>query len=166
MSILERRSDQLAADRALIEGVQQFLADYPSVHVGSRRMTPDQIVQILQERVEANLAADAAAAAHAAAVKANRDKRAATARFEQSLRKVVHGMFSESPDVLAVFALRPPKVPTLTAEAKKEAVAKNKATRLARHTLGPKARLAIHGEVPGTSVVADEDASLTLASPS
>jgi hypothetical protein len=145
---VKKRSDQIAADQALLAGVQKFLVQYPSLTVGSQSMTSAAIVTALQNRINANQAVQTAEAARTAAVKANQDERAQSATFEQGLRQVVQGMFSQSPDSLAVFGLKPRKSTKKTVATKTEAVAKNKATRAARHTMGPKQKLEITGATP------------------
>jgi hypothetical protein len=146
MSNPRTRSAQIAADQAMIAGVQKLLTQYPSLHVGSQIMTPAQIVQTLQNRIQAMQAAQVADAARMAAVKAVTDELDQTAGFEQSLRSVVQGMFSQSPDSLAVFGLKPRKIPTESAETRAAAVVKALATRKARGTLGPKAKLKVTGQ--------------------
>ena len=145
MSARVKRNDQIAADQALINGVKQFLMQYPSLPIGSQVMTPAAIVQVLQDRITANQAAESANAARATAIKANQDKLVATAGFQQSLRTVVQGMFAKSPDTLAVFGLKPRKASTETPATRVAATAKAKATRAARHTLGPKQKALITG---------------------
>jgi hypothetical protein len=149
---IRKRSDQIAADQALLAGVQKFLVQYPSLTVGSQSMTPAAIVTALQNRINANLAVQTAESARTAAVKANLDERAQTATFESGLRQMVQGMFSQSPDTLAVFGLKPRKSVKKTVATKAEAVAKTKATRAARHTMGSKQKLEITG---GTSPAAE-----------
>jgi hypothetical protein len=148
---VKKRSDQLASDQALLAGVQKFLSQYTSLSVGSQSMTPAAIVQVLQNRINANQAVQAAEAARTAAVKANRDERASTATFEQALRQVVRGMYSQSADTLAVFGMKPRKSSQTSVATKSEAVAKNKATRVARHTMGPKQKSEITGETPAAT---------------
>jgi hypothetical protein len=133
---LKRRIDQITADQALIDGVTKFLATYPSLTVGSQTLTTAAIVQLLQNRVDANKAAQAAEIARTAAVKANRDERAKTAGFVQALRNLVLGMYAESPDTLAVFGQKPRKVPVESAATRAAAAVKAKATRKARRPLG------------------------------
>jgi hypothetical protein len=144
------RSAQIAADQAMIAGVQSLLTQYPSLHVGSQVMTPAQIVQTLQNRIQAIQAAQTAEAARLAAVKAVTDELDQTADFDRSLRAVVSGMFSQSPDSLAVFGLKPRKIPTESAATRAEAAVKARATRKARGTLGPKAKLKVTGQTPAT----------------
>ena len=61
---VKKRSDQIAADQALLAGVQKFLVQYPSLYVGGQSMTPSAIVTALQNRINANQAAQAAEVAH------------------------------------------------------------------------------------------------------
>jgi hypothetical protein len=49
---------------------------------------------------------------------------------------------------LAVDGFPPPKVPVPTVQKKAQAVAQNKATRAARHTMGKKRKAQIKGVVP------------------
>jgi hypothetical protein len=148
---VKKRSDQLVSDQALLAGVQKFLVQYPSLFVGSQSMTPAAIVQIIQNRISANQAVITAEAAHNAAVKANRDERASTATFESALRQVIQGMYSQSPDTLAVFGMKPRKSAKISVATRSEAVAKNKATRVARHTMGPKQKSEITGATPAAT---------------
>jgi hypothetical protein len=65
----------------------------------------------------------------------------------------VRSAFGNSPDVLADFGLSPKKARTpLTVEQKAAAAAKRKATRQARGTRGPKAKLSVTGNVTGVIV--------------
>ncbi|HEY8038591.1 MAG TPA: hypothetical protein VIF15_02305, partial [Polyangiaceae bacterium] len=62
--------------------------------------------------------------------------------------------FGTQADVLADFGMTPRKAATpLTVEQKAAAAAKRKATRAARGTKGPKAKLGIHGAVTGVVVI-------------
>jgi hypothetical protein len=127
------RAAKLAADQKLIAGVQSNLSQLASLTVGSQNLAPAAIVQLLQSRVSASQAVLPAQASYEAAVKAERDVRAKTTSFVTSLRRVVTGMFSESPDTLATFGLRAPKAPKTTVTVKAEAVAKSRATRAAKN---------------------------------
>jgi hypothetical protein len=53
--------------------------------------------------------------------------------------------------VLADFGFTPQKVPAITAEAQATAVEKNRATRAARHTMGPKQKKLVTGTVAPTT---------------
>ncbi len=145
MGIHNSRSAREVADQRMADGTQQHLSQVASLPVGSATYTPAEIVQIFKDRVASSQAATAAAAHHPAAVKADTQKPAQTATAARAFRRMVQSMFSESPDTLATFGLTAPKVATKTVATKSSAVAKSKATRAARHTMGPKQKAAIHG---------------------
>ncbi len=144
----DKRSDQIAADQAMIAGIQKFFGTFSQLTVGSQTLTPAALVQVFQDRVNANLAAQTAEAARTTAVQANRAERAQTAALVRSFRQLVQATYAQSPDTLAVFALTPHKVTVKTAEQKAEAAAKARATRAARHTMGSKQKKGITGATP------------------
>ena len=61
-------------------------------------------------------------------------------------------MFAGLFDTLADFGLSPRKVAVVSPEARVAAVAKTKATRAARHTMGAKQKKAIQGDVTGVLI--------------
>jgi hypothetical protein len=64
----------------------------------------------------------------------------------------VKGAFGSSPDVLADFGITRKSPAPITLEAKAAAAAKRASTRAARHTMGPKQKLAVVGDVTGVVV--------------
>jgi hypothetical protein len=155
------RSGQLANDQSMIDGIEKFLTQFASLPVGSQVLAPADIVKVFQARLDAGKAVLTAEAARTAAIKADKDERLKTAAFTQSFRRMVLGMFSQSPDTLAVFGLKAPKAVKKTVQTKSTAVAKSKATRTARNTMGTKQKKAIKGTVP----VAKSDPAPTPAPP-
>jgi hypothetical protein len=147
-TIATNRNGKITADQNMIDGVHKFLTQFASLPVGSQTVTPADIVRVFQERLDTGKAVLTADAARTAAVKADKDKRAQTAAFAQSFRRMVQGMFSQSPDTLATFGLKALKAAKKTVATKATALAKGKATRTARNTLGKKQKKAIKGTVP------------------
>ncbi|MDP9001197.1 MAG: hypothetical protein M3O46_13935 [Myxococcota bacterium] len=147
-----KRSDHIAGDQKMIDGVQKFLSQLASLPVGSQNMTPADIVKVFQDRLTLGKTVQTAEAARATAVKADRDERARTAALVQSFRRIVQGMFAQSPDTLAVFGLTPLKVAKKKVDVKAAAVVKSKATRKARNTVGKKAKLLIKGAPPANKL--------------
>jgi hypothetical protein len=147
MTTVNNRTAKLAADQSMIDGVHKVLGTFASLPVGSTTVTPADIVKVLQDRIDAGKAVLTAEAARTAAVKVDRDKRAQSAAFVQSLRRMIQGMFTQSPDTLAAFGLKAPKAAKKTVTIKATAVAKSKATRTARGTLGKKQKKAVKGTV-------------------
>jgi hypothetical protein len=71
---------------------------------------------------------------------------------------VIIGRFGADSPVLADFKMAPRKKAVLTPEQKAAAVEKRMATRRARGTMGPKAKLKITGETAAAQAAADESA--------
>jgi hypothetical protein len=138
---------QLDSDRKMATGARKFLAGIASLPVGSQTLTPEQIAQVFDARASLCEALQAASAARTAAVKAYQDKRSETAPFVSAFRRVVQGMFAQSPDTLAEFGLTAPKPADKSVVVKAAAIAKSKATRAARHTMGKKQKQAVKGGV-------------------
>jgi hypothetical protein len=151
---MDTRLSRQAADQKMVDGVSQYMSQLASIHVAGHSMTPAEMVQLLQSRLDAAKAVIEAEAALRAAIQAERDLRVKTATTVSSLRQLVGGMFSQAPDMLAVFGLKPRKGSSLSAEARAQAVLKGRATRKARHTMGKKQKLAIKGALPETSPTA------------
>jgi len=148
---VKKRADRIAEDQAMITGTEKFLATLTALPVGGTNMTPADIVNVFKIRVDASKAVQTAAAALIAAVKADRDTRAKTSATARAFRRIVLGMFQEAPDTLAIFNLKAPKAAKSTVAVKAAAVAKNKATREARGTVGKRKKLAIKGTVPAAN---------------
>ena len=134
------RVDQVSADQKLIDGTNQTLSGVSSLTVGSQTLTPAAIVQTLQARVTTASAAETAKAAYAAAVKADRDQRAASGKLVIAYTRLVTAMYAESPDLLARFGLSAPKVAQRTAQSKAASAAKGAATRKADHAVAQPAQ--------------------------
>jgi len=160
-----KRNDRIAGDEAMIAGVQKFFAQFATLPVGATNVTPADIVKVFQDRIDKATAAQTAEAARTAAVKADRDERASTDSFVKALRRIVLGMFEAAPDTLAVFGLKPPKARKTKVATKAAAVAKNKATRKARGTVGPKKKLSIKGTAPADNGGAPAPASPATTKP-
>jgi hypothetical protein len=162
-NVNNKRNDRVTADQKLIDGTQKFLAQFATLPVGGTNMAPADIVKALQDRIDKATAAQTAEAARTAAVKADHDERANTAAFVLALRRIVLGMFQANPDTLAVFGLKAPKARKTKVATKAAAIAKNKATRTARGTKGPKAKLKVKGTAPAQP--GDGTAPATPATP-
>jgi hypothetical protein len=149
----------------LLAGFQKHLASVTSLTLASVAYTPAQITAALQLLVSLYAAVDVAKAAVKAKLTAEAAQAPTLLSLMAALASYVRVSFSESPDVLADFGLKPKKVPTpLTAEQKAAANAKRKATRAARGITGSKAKQAVKGNVVGV-VVTPVTAATPVASP-
>jgi len=168
-NVNNKRNDRVTADRMMIDGTQKFLTQFATLPVGGKNTSPADIVKVFQDRIDKATSAQTAEAARTAAVKADRDERTATSAFVLTLRRIVQGMFQANPDTLAVFGLKAPKARKTKVVTKAAAIVKNKATRAARGTKGPKAKLTVKGTVPaptgGTPVPAPAATPATPTKP-
>jgi hypothetical protein len=140
------RKTAVEADKALIAGIQKYLMGQPLI-IGKQSYQPQDIINILLARVTTGQGIIDARTAVTAAIKADAAERTTTGVLVRGFRTIVQGMFSEQPDTLAVFGLKPRKSPKKTLVVKTKAVAASKATRKARGTLGRKQRSRIRGVV-------------------
>ena len=147
-SVNNSRNDHETADQKMLVGTQQVLSKLTTMTVGSQSLATADLVKVFQDRIASSQAVQTANAARTAAVKADRDKRTQTAPLVKAFKRVVQGMYSESPDILAVFGLQPVKVGAPTVATKAAAAEKSVATRKARHTMGTVQKKDIHGAPP------------------
>jgi len=123
-------------------------------------------IAVIQARVNAINAAQAAHVAWLEAVAQQNQQLASTHDYVESLVTVIRGMFAGSASALADFGQAPKKTAPLTAEEQLAANQKRAATRLARHTMGTKQKAAIKGTVPATPATATTPATpATTATP-
>jgi type I site-specific restriction endonuclease len=148
------KTKETALAQQLLAGLQKHLANVTSLTVASADYTPAQIVTALQTLMTLRAAVQAAQAAAKAKVTAENAQAPALRAIMMALVAYVKLTFSESPDVLADFGLKPKKAPTpLTAAQKAVASAKRKATRAARGITTKKAKQAVTGNVVDVAIV-------------
>jgi hypothetical protein len=142
------RKNAVDEEQAIIDGIKKNLAA-DSFRLGKRTYAAQDVIDVFQARVQTGQAILDARVALTAALKADADERARTAAFARGFRTILQGMFDETPDLMADFAMKPRKVTKKTLEVLARAVARSQATRAARGTKGTRQREAIKGEVPG-----------------
>jgi hypothetical protein len=152
------RTDTLAADQAMVEGIAKNKAKLPpSFEMEGQTMTPDAVSQVFQDRITTGKAVIAADNARTAAVKADRDKRQQTRGVALSFKRLLIALFAQDPAILGDFAMEPPKKGVRTAANKAGAAAKGKATRKTLGTKGTRQKKA--------ALQASESTSATPAAP-
>jgi len=146
------KQDESARATHVIAGFEKYLAT-ASITLGSTAYTPDQITGALQLLVNLHSAVDTARSVVNAKLVAEKAQAPALRSLLAAVVSFVKLTFSESPDVLADFGLPPKTVKTpLTTEQQAVAVAKRKATRVARGTTSKKAKMAVKGDVIGVTL--------------
>jgi hypothetical protein len=133
------RTDKLAADQAMIDGIQKNQAKLPaSFPMEGQQMTLAGVTQVFQDRIATGKAVVQADNARTAAVKADRDERAKTRGTALAFKRLLIALFAQEPSILGDFAVSAPKKRQPTTATKAAAAAKGKAT---RKTLGTKGSL-------------------------
>jgi hypothetical protein len=143
------RIERQATDQQVIDGIRADLQGMPTLYLASKVFTPASLEQQIQSRIDAAQAVDAAKAAWLAAIQAYQGIDRSNRLVLRDLKRLVIGACGEQSPKLAHFGFTPPLKVTLTEAQKAAAAAKRAATRKARGTLGPKARLAIKGDIAG-----------------
>ncbi len=140
-------SSRVAADQKLIFGMQKHAASLPAtIILAGKAYTQADCANILQARVTTTQLSEAAKAARKKAVQDDHDEQSATKSFVLDLKAWFILTYSNDPVILSDYGLAPKKkTGVMTAETKVTAADKARATRKARHTVGPKAKKAIKG---------------------
>ena len=137
----------------LAKGAEQHLSNDPVVTFAGRSLPLAELLGRLHAYADLQTRVEQRRAAYETALEEQNAKQAESHELMVSFVDFVRSVFGNKADVLNDFGLAPlgaRKTPTV--EEKLAAVVKREATRQARHTMGPKARLAIHGNVEGVTV--------------
>ncbi len=140
---IRNRTTQVGRDQQIIDGIRSDLQGVQTLHLAGQTFTPTSLEAYFEQRVEL---ANRIAAAKAEWQRAIRECEATDAEARtvvRDLRAFVVGMFGDGSPRIANFGFTPVRAVPWTDEKKAAAVAKRAATRKARGTLGPKARLLI-----------------------
>jgi hypothetical protein len=132
----------------LLAGTKKHFAKTTTLTFASEAITPAQIEASLQLLIDLRQDVDAAKAATRARINDEVSQAPPLLRRLMDFAAFVKVTFANSPDILADFGLKPNKARTpLTVEQRTMAVARTKATRAARHTMGTKQKKAVKGTV-------------------
>jgi hypothetical protein len=132
----------------LVAGTKKHFSNAGSLMFGGGTFTPAQVEASLQAIVDLRTAVDKAKADTKAKVEAEKAQTPSLRSQMAAFVTFVRATFGNAPDILADFGLKPKKARTPpTTETKAAALAKTKATRTARHTMGSKAKKKVKGTV-------------------
>lgn len=163
---IKSKSNEAALAESLSAGTQKHLSTMTSIMVGGSTTTPAAAEAQLNALSTLRNDVDAARTALSAKIATETAQLPTLRAFLVAFVAFVRGTFGNSPDVLADFGLAPRKASTpLTTEQKAARAAKAKATRAARGTTGPKAKLAVKGNVTGVVVTPVTSAPTTTPAP-
>ncbi|MBV9948779.1 MAG: hypothetical protein JOZ69_18165 [Myxococcales bacterium] len=164
----KNKSTIVAFAKELVAGTTKHLGSVTTLTIQGRPQTPAQVEQRLQALIDLRQAVDGAKAATKARLADEKANLPSLRAYLDAYVTFIKATFAGMPDALADFGIQPKARATLTAEAKTVAAAKRKATRAARHVMGPKQRKAVKGAVTGvvvTPVSASQPAATTQKDP-
>jgi hypothetical protein len=166
MASKKSKAQMVAAVQQLSTATTKRLASGTQVQLLGSSLTPDQIANKLQSFVSARNAVNAARSSLRAAVAAEAAQAPDRRSFIAAYESFVRAAFGADIEALGDFGLIPKERSPLTAEKAIVAVANRASTRAARHTMGPKRKLAIKGDVIGVTVTTKHAAASAAVAPS
>jgi hypothetical protein len=161
----KNRTSTQGRDQQVIAGIQKDLSTMSNLPLGSETFTPASLVAFVQSRIDAANEVTVAKANWQNASKTYEALDTKATIVVHDLKQLVIGAFGATSSKLADFGFTPRKVTVLTPEEKAAAAAKRAATRKARNTMGPKAKLAVKGTVPATGTATTPATPATPAAP-
>ena len=150
----------------LIAGTEKHSSSGPLTLEG-QSFTPQALIAALQSLVDALAKIDAAGATWHDTIEQASQVRATIRPLAGAYRNYLLLAYRNTPAVLADYGLAPRKKRApLTTEQQAAAVAKRKSTRTARHTMGPKQKAGVKGDVTGVVVTPITEPKPPTPSPS
>ena len=150
------RATTQALDGQIILGIKKALQTVTSLPLGGDTYTPKSLTAFLQSRIDGANAVAVAKANWLNAATAYDALNTTATLVVRGLRQYVMNTFGKTAPQLADFGFVPPKTATQTPEQKAAAVAKRAATRKARGTVGPKAKLKVTGVTAAAAAAATQ----------
>jgi hypothetical protein len=145
------RIDQITSEQSLIDGFTKHASAITSMAILGTTQTTKDVVATLQSLIDSARTVQTTRATWQVAVQADRALRDKTKTFVSVVKQSLLAAFAGQLDTLADFGLTARKPHVATPEEKIAAAAKAKATREARHTMGPKKKAGIKGTVTPTA---------------
>jgi hypothetical protein len=137
-------------ERRLLAGLPARLPAGGTYRVRGRDLSSADLVALVAARVEAMELVGELFGRVAKARAAEEETEKTTRAPFAALVSLLYVMYGSEPDILVELGLAPRRTPDmLSLEERTARVEKARATRAARHTMGRKQRLAIHGEIEG-----------------
>jgi hypothetical protein len=142
------------ADTTLATGLPKVLPPTFTVTIDGKVYTLAQLIAGINGRVDARTNVANARGAHKQALLALAAAIANSHVMVTGLKQVLLVMYASQPDVLAQMGLTPRKTAVKDVAAKSAAIAKSKATRALRHTMGSKQKAQIKAGVSAPAAAA------------
>jgi hypothetical protein len=145
---IRNRIVKQGADQQILYGVRTHLQTVPALYLGGKVYSPATLEARVQQRIDKSVAIVNASAALDQAIRDYEAEDSECDVIVRDLRRTVTAIFGDGSSKVSDFGFFAPQRPVWTPEMTTAAVAKRKATREARHTMGPKAKLAIKAAAP------------------
>jgi len=143
-----------------VAAIKKYLTNTKTeIPVAGEVLKPAAVAAVFQNSVDTRGAVTTKRAELKAAQKSRDDAEVARVAADDALKGYVTNRFGADSTEAHEFGYGPKKVAVIPVDTKQQAVVRNKATREARHTMGPKAKL----KVKGTTVVLTASAAPTDA---
>ncbi len=142
------KGTDIALAQHMLAGVKKHYANVSAMTFGSATFTAAEVEASLQAFIDLRAEVEAAKTLTKAKLMAEQAQGPALRGRIVALMAFVRAAYSNSPDVLADFGLKPRKVAApATIEEQAEAAAKRRATRAARHTMGKRQKEKVKGTI-------------------
>jgi len=148
------KSTRLERNQAIANGLRS-LPSKTMIPMKGRLVRASEAAEVFDKGTETQKEASAARAKYFQTVATAHAAEAALRALIEPIKSYVQNTFGERSSTAAAFGFRPRKRTRLSAEVRYEAVAKLRATRAARGTLGPrrKPKIHMHVEIPADAHV-------------
>jgi hypothetical protein len=155
------KTTALARNKKISEGVNKHFAKVKSLTIAGDEYTPKSLLAVLSAEDDASLAVDSTRAQLSDQVVTHRTAKVTAAALRSALKVYILGTYGrKAVQMLGDFGMSVPKGPgARTVDEKSKAVAKNLATRAARHTMGKKQKLLVTGDVSSPATTAKTSSS-------
>jgi hypothetical protein len=158
---MSNKTYRINREQQLLSGLEKNLSKSGALVLRGEKHTAGEIISVLQSRIDAAERVKLAKAAWLNEVEQERTLLGQTDPLISDVRKYVSVVHGSSLEVLAEFGLTPAKPRVLTTDEMAAKVAKTKATREARHTMGKRQKARVHGASADTTVKSGVSAAAT-----
>jgi hypothetical protein len=165
MATTLNRTTTQAQDAQILAGIKKDLPTLSNLPLAGTTYSMATLTALLQSRIDAANAVLIAKANHAQAIETYQALNTKVTPVVRGLHQYVVNAYGPTGTQLADFGFVPSKRATQTPAQKVAAVAKRAATRKARGTLGPKAKLSITGETAKLAALQSQTPAVAAAAP-
>jgi collagenase-like PrtC family protease len=157
------RASQVAFFTKVIGGVNLHVLS--AILLGGQTVSSTQIVAVFQAFLQATTDLETAKVAYQQKLAAQQAALTSANTMAALLKAYAQGAYGKQNPIMADFGFSVAKATVKSVKVKAAAAVKSAATRVARNTMGPKAKEAIHGTVPATAPTVATPATPVVTTP-